>query len=166
MENLCQEQDRLTELIVLNATGREVNSRASSQVGGSETVGMTHPVMKRASPVRRGYLASQTCDCCPSPCALEEEPAPARVWSKLFPARGQSVVAVLKLGEPPKEAGTAEATEDPEMPSSPRHALCRGGCSYVSSSALECVSVAPTLKGRSAKTRLGQPASVASCGLH
>lgn len=142
-----------------------MNSRASSQVGGSETVEMTHPVTKRASPVHRGYLASQTCDCSPSPCALEEEPAPARVWSKLFPARGQSVVAVLKLGEPPKEAGTAESAEDPEMPLPASHALCDGGCSYVSSSALERVSVAPALKSRSARTQLGQPASVSSCGL-
>lgn len=49
LKNLSQEQVSLTELIVLNATGREVNSRASSQVGGSETAEMTHPVMKQAS---------------------------------------------------------------------------------------------------------------------
>lgn len=74
-------------------------------------------------------------------------------------------MAVLKLSEPPKEAGTAEVAGEPEMLLPPRHALCRGGCGRVSRSALECVSVAPTLKGRSAKTQLGQPASVSACGL-
>lgn len=56
-------------------------------------------------------------------------------------------MAVLKLSEPPKEAGSAEVAGEPEMLLPPRHALCCGGCSYVSSSALECISVAPTLKG-------------------
>lgn len=40
---------------------------------------------------------------------------PAPVLSKLFLGRGRSVVALSELGEPPKQAGTAEATGDPEM---------------------------------------------------
>lgn len=142
-------------------SGREVSSRAGSQVGGSETVEMTQPVTKRASP---GYLPSQTCDCCPSPCAVEEEPGPAPVRSKLFSARGRSVVAVLKLREPPKEAGAAGVAGEPERLLPPSRALCRGGRSCVSTSALQCLPLAPTPKGRSAKTQLGQPASVSSCG--
>lgn len=40
---------------------------------------------------------------------------PASVWSKLFPGRDQSVVVLLELRKPPEQAGTAEATGDPEM---------------------------------------------------
>lgn len=91
---------------------------------------------------------------------------PARVWSKLFSARGQSAAVVLKLGEPPKEAGAAEIAGELEVLLPPRHVLCCGGCSGVCSSALECCLFAPTLKGQSAKTQLGQPASASSCSLH
>lgn len=91
---------------------------------------------------------------------------PARVWSKLFSARGQSVVVVLKLVEPPKEVGTAVVAGELEMLLLHGHVLCCGGCSNVSSSALECCLFASTLKGPSAKTQLGQPASASSCRLH
>lgn len=40
---------------------------------------------------------------------------PAPVLSKLFLGRGRSVVTLSELGKPPKQAGTAEATGDPEM---------------------------------------------------
>lgn len=36
---------------------------------------------------------------------------PGPIQSKLFPGRGQSVVAPSELWEPPEETGTAEATE-------------------------------------------------------
>lgn len=90
---------------------------------------------------------------------------PARVWSKLFSAGGQSAVVVLKLGEPPKEAGTAEMAGELEVLLPPRRVLCCAGRSDVSSSAPECCLFAPILKGQSAKTQLGQPASASSCSL-